>query len=363
MSRFKEFLNEANGVVDYKNISSFLFNGGSLSQFDLLIQSLLDIEDNLTGNSEKPSRKSDSKLDGVPLIFGKDPTTRNWFVGYSLSKVCYSHKDILDIYGGDKAEVLKYALRTLPDLHIGGVILLNVLYIRPDVKTDKTGLTYKSPNGIRHIISNKNILHDEIKNSQIGIQVLGKYEGHDIKSLQLVPNFIPAIKPTRTIYIFNKPLQDHSGVISFTANETTEYKKLIEELVNLRKELQPSFLSQGKILGLFKKMEEFSSQETPTTPNAYINAFANWIKTEHASTLNKTNQKMVKTNVGDLINFLNRNQNYYRNFLNIMFTLNKIQAILNTKIDAIQKLDKNGIFVADRTQNHVKLMSRDEFLF
>ena len=368
MSRFTTFLNENVPILNYKKLQEYLLDGGTISFIDMMIAGLVDIQKHILGYSEKASKNSthDFTKNLNPIIFGKDPTTKQWFVGTSLKNVYFSNKDILDSNGGQSAEVLKYALRFLPDLHIGGVIEVVVLYIKPDIKVEKEELIFTDPSGIKHVIPKESSVFETIKNSSIGIQVTGKYEGHDIRSLQKHPQYIPNIKATRSIWLAPETLPDHSGTITFTASETQQFKTLLEEVVNLRKNLTTSFLGQGKTLGLFQAMKEFNSiGNTPSTPNAYIVAFSDWAKQGHVKDLDQRDHiklKAVKEKVFDMINFLNRNQTFFRAFLNLYFTVGKLEALLAGKIDAIQKMDK-GLAVADRTAGHVKYVERSLYKF
>lgn len=366
MSRFSNFLIEAAITpVDLKNLQGSLLSIGSKQYFDSILETLIKIEPLFVGYSKKAA-KDDYKPSGKNIIFGKDPTTKQWFVGYNLSKICYSNKDILDQYGGSNAEILKYALRFLPDLNIGGIIEVSILFIKPDVKVEKDQLIFTDPNKIKHIIPKQTNLFEIIKNCQIGIQVISKYEGSDIRSLSKHPTFIPNIKSIRNIWIAPTSFKDHSGHISLTQAESEEFKKLINELISLRKTLPTPFLGQGKALQLFKSMEEFNkTSSVPTTPNAYIVGLVNWAKNQHINKISKDNSNLrdIKTTVEDMVTFINRNQVQYRIFLNIYFTLGKIQEIISKRIDIIQKLEKDSFIVSDKTDGHIRYADRNTYQF
>ena len=135
-----------------------------------------------------------TKWDGAPsVICGMDPLADIFFVGTKSvfnktePKICYSEKDVDDMYDGDLAEKLKFSFRYFSKLGIKGVIQGDLLFTDSTLKTETINgeklYTFR-PNTITYAIPTDHPIGQAAKRSKIGVVFHTHYSGTDLPSMQ-----------------------------------------------------------------------------------------------------------------------------------------------------------------------------------
>ena len=139
-----------------------------------------------------------TKWDGAPaIICGIDPLSEKFFVGTKSvfnkdepKMACTANA--VDMYYGhslDLAEKLKWALRYFPSLGITGVVQGDLLFTKPDIKTETVHgeklYTFK-PNTITYGIPVDHEIGKQVSTSQIGVVFHTHYRGEEVPTMQAV---------------------------------------------------------------------------------------------------------------------------------------------------------------------------------
>jgi len=135
-----------------------------------------------------------TKWDGAPsVICGMDPLADIFFVGTKSvfnktePKICYSEKDVDDMYNGDLAEKLKFSFRYFSQLGIRGVIQGDLLFTDSTLKTETINgekLYTFTPNTITYAIPTDHPIGQAAKKSKIGVVFHTHYSGNDLPTMQ-----------------------------------------------------------------------------------------------------------------------------------------------------------------------------------
>jgi len=134
-----------------------------------------------------------TKWDGAPsVICGMDPLAGIFFVGTksvfnkSEPKICYSEKDVDDMYSGDLAEKLKFSYRYFSRLGIKGVIQGDLLFtsdIRRETVNGEQLYTFR-PNTITYGIPVDHPIGVAAGRAKIGVVFHTHYQGSDLPTMQ-----------------------------------------------------------------------------------------------------------------------------------------------------------------------------------
>jgi len=135
-----------------------------------------------------------TKWDGAPsVICGMDPLAGIFFVGTKSvfnktePKICYSEKDVDDMYDGDLAEKLKFSFRYFSKLGIRGVIQGDLLFTDSTLDTEVVNgeklYTFR-PNTITYGIPIDHPIGQAAKRAKIGVVFHTHYTGTDLPTMQ-----------------------------------------------------------------------------------------------------------------------------------------------------------------------------------
>jgi hypothetical protein len=217
-----------------------VLNGG-VSGARNTINAMRAIRDMLAGNSEK---KVDItvKWDGAPAIFaGKDPADGVFFIAkkgiFNKNPKLYKTDAEIDAdTSGDLAVKLKFCLKYLPELGIGGVIQGDLLYTDSDIKTTTIeGESYVvfHPNTIAYAVPTSAPLSKQIMNSKMGIAWHTYYDGDTLESMKAVfgKDITSALKQSRNVWFTDVNYKDVSGKATMTAAETKVVTDVLSEAV------------------------------------------------------------------------------------------------------------------------------------
>ena len=135
-----------------------------------------------------------TKWDGAPsVICGMDPLADIFFVGTKsvfnkdTPKICYSEKDVDDMYSGDLAEKLKFSFRYFSKLGIKGVIQGDLLFTDSTLNTETVNgerlYTFR-PNTITYGIPVDHDIGKKAGRAKIGVVFHTHYQGNDLPTMQ-----------------------------------------------------------------------------------------------------------------------------------------------------------------------------------
>lgn len=238
MISFKHFISESFLIVEGKNThlehaEDLILNSG-YSGAKEAIASLEGVAGMLAGHSDQGHMLT-TKWDGNPALFcGSNPENGKFFVGtkgiFSKSnpRICYSHEDIDNFYGGVEglANVLHSALKYLPELGIKGFVLQgDVLFSSPDDIQEKSfeGEDYVTfhPNTILYAVPTKSELGKRIRQAKFGIIFHTAYKGDSIHNLHGTFKIsLDSLNKSKNVWYDDASYMDTSGSVTMTEKET-----------------------------------------------------------------------------------------------------------------------------------------------
>lgn len=228
------------------HIEEVVFYGG-FHGIKSAISLLLSVFNTLHGNAEKP-HKIGVKFDGSPAIVA------GWldgafFVGTKSvfnkePKINYSNGDI-DRNHPDEGlnQKLKQAYKYLPTVIKSGIYQGDFLYSKDDVKIEvidnETYITF-TPNTLTYAVPASSELGKRIFDTEMGIVFHTKYESIDPISYHHVVD-ITQFNQTNACWSITDEIDDISGRVTFTEQESLLFKELLYLIIKKYRESQPSF--------------------------------------------------------------------------------------------------------------------------
>ena len=203
------------------------------------INFLRSLRDMLAGDSGS-SVNVTTKWDGAPAIFcGTDPSDGKFFVGTKgvFNKDPKLIKDTPDIdelgYSGALKEKLTVAIQELPKLGISGVLQGDMMFTKPDLKTetinDEKYLTFQ-PNTILYAIPSDSKLAAKMMGANIGIVFHTTYDGNTLEDM--TASFganVSQLKETNSVWFADADYKDMSGTVTMTKSETSTLTKILSK--------------------------------------------------------------------------------------------------------------------------------------
>ena len=291
-------LTESSKNTHMEHLEDLIFNNGFSGAIEALnyVESLRQMLAEGTGDKSKLT----VKWDGSPaIICGEDPEDGKFFVGTKsvfnkiTPKLCKKDADIDQYYNEqpDLALKLKYSLKYLSKLGIGGILQGDLLFTHEDlsiVQVNNEDCYVFTPNTITYAVPVNSHLGKSISKAKIGIIFHTSYSGDNIQTMKSLYSVnLSGLSQTSDVWFDDATYKDYTGIASLTNIENLEIQKNLSAASNTLDKI-------GK-----KKFDDVISDKDFSK---FIKPFVNK-KIRHG------------THVGDPIVFLKEFTEYYTNEL------------------------------------------------
>lgn len=194
------------------------------------------------------------KWDGAPAVFcGTDPTDGKFFVAKKgifnkNPKVYKTEADIDADTSGDLSWKLKVALKFFARLRIKGVIQGDLLFTKPDIKSEKIdGVDYVTfhPNKIVYAVEKNSQDAREIRAAKIGVVWHTSYIGDSFETMRASYGVdVTQLKKTSDVWQQDAMLRDLTNVATLSEKETAAVNKHLSEAGKLFNQVKSSTLRE-----------------------------------------------------------------------------------------------------------------------
>tara|TARA_B100000287_G_scaffold158990_1_gene149944 strand:+ start:413 stop:1621 length:1209 start_codon:yes stop_codon:yes gene_type:complete len=305
-----------------------------------------------------------TKWDGAPsVICGTCPLTDNFFVGTKSvfnkdePKIAYT-ENAIDMYYGhslDLAEKLKWALRYFPSLGIKGVVQGDLLYTKPDLKTETVHgeklYTFK-PNTITYGIPTDHEIGKQVSTSQIGVVFHTHYRGEDIPTMQAIAG--AGEKFTQSSTVLNVNNDTPMDKVGLSHTEEVRFDNMVkaierdckisgdflDELVLLKGSTGDAKWHVSSYLKQFFN-DQIKKQRTISNPTQALEDLTNFYHSKVKPAADKlkqpTTQAAKKKLIYDSENYLMNNADKFKAMLNLYKQLQEIKQFVIDKLDHLEK--------------------------
>lgn len=396
MKSFKEYLEEASKPgknTHMQHIEELVYSGVAGAREAIF--ALRSLRDMFAGGTKKHVDVT-VKWDGAPAVFaGTDPSDGKFFVAKKgifnkEPKVYKSEADVRADTSGDLSEKLIVAFNEMKDLGIKDVIQGDIMFTKPDLKTETIdGERYVTfqPNTIVYAVPIKSDLAKSILKANLGVVFHTVYKGSSFENMKASFNIdISGLKKKKTVWYQDAEYKDLAGTATFTDSETKEVSAALSNAGKIFQKISSSTLKQIQDdPKLAIRIETFNNTlvrrgERIKDTKKHVSNLIKWFDEKNEKELSKRSSEKGKAAVSarhdELLKFFSKEN--VKN-LDLLFQLQN--AIVDAKLLIIKKLDKvkeldtfvrtrNGFkatgsegFVAidHTTANTVKLVDRMEF--
>ena len=249
MNTFKKFVAEQKNT-HMTHIEDKVLYGGVKGTRDA-IMALRSLRDMMRGNH---SGNVSVKWDGAPAIFcGTDPRDGKFFVAKKgifnkNPKVYKTEADIDEDTSGDLSMKLKVALKFFARLGIKGVIQGDLLFTKPDIKSEKIdGVDYITfhPNKIVYAVEKNSKDAQEIKRAKVGIVWHTTYTGDSFENMKASYGVdVTKLKKTGDVWQQDAMLRDLTRVATLSDKETSAVNRHLSEAGTLFNQIKGSTLRE-----------------------------------------------------------------------------------------------------------------------
>ena len=265
MNTFKKFLAEQKNT-HMTHIEDKVLYGGVKGTRDAIL-ALRSLRDMMKGQH---SGNVSVKWDGAPAVFcGTDPRDGKFFVAKKGifnkdPKVYKTEADIDEDTSGDLAMKLKVALKFFSRLGIKGVIQGDLLFTKPDIKSEKIdGVDYLTfhPNTIVYAVEKNSKDAQEIRKAKVGVVWHTTYTGDSFESMRASYGVdVTKLKKTGDVWQQDAMLRDLTNVATLSDKETSAVNKHLSQAGTLFNQIKSSTLKElENNQSLAQKIETFNN--------------------------------------------------------------------------------------------------------
>ena len=247
MRTFKDYITEAKNT-HMTHIEDLVLDGGVNGTRDA-INALRALRDMLAGTSSS-SHSVTVKWDGAPAVFaGIDPTDGEFFVAKKgifnkNPKVYKSFDDIDADTSGDLSDKLKIAYTELKKLGIKGVIQGDIMFTKPDLKSETIdGQKYITfhPNTIVYAIPKDQA--SDVLNAKIGVVWHTSYTGDTFESMKASFGVkVDTLKKVKSVWSKSADLPDLTGVATLSKKDTDTVNQFLSNAGSIFRQISGSIL-------------------------------------------------------------------------------------------------------------------------
>lgn len=247
MRTFKQYITEAKNT-HMTHIEDLVLDGGVNGTRDA-INALRALRDMLAGTSTG-SHSLTVKWDGAPAVFaGIDPTDGEFFVAKKgifnkNPKVYKSFDDIDADTSGDLSDKLKIAYTELKKLGIKGVIQGDIMFTKPDLKSETIdGQKYITfhPNTIVYAIPKDQA--SDVINAKIGVVWHTSYTGDTFESMKASFGVkVDTLKKVKSVWSKSADLPDLTGVVTLSKKDTDTVTQFLSNAGSIFRQISGSIL-------------------------------------------------------------------------------------------------------------------------
>jgi hypothetical protein len=190
------------------------------------------------------------KWDGAPAVFaGIDPTDGEFFVAKKgifnkNPKVYKSFDDIDADTSGDLSDKLKIAYTELKKLGIKGVIQGDIMFTKPDLKSETIdGQKYITfhPNTIVYAIPKDQA--SDVLNAKIGVVWHTSYTGDTFESMKASFGVkVDTLKKVKSVWSKSADLPDLTGVVTLSKKDTATVTQFLSNAGSIFRQISGSIL-------------------------------------------------------------------------------------------------------------------------
>jgi hypothetical protein len=230
------------------HIEDLVLDGGVNGTRDA-INALRALRDMLAGTSSS-SHSVTVKWDGAPAVFaGIDPTDGEFFVAKKgifnkNPKVYKSFDDIDADTSGDLSDKLKIAYTELKKLGIKGVIQGDIMFTKPDLKSETIdGQKYITfhPNTIVYAIPKDQA--SDVLNAKIGVVWHTSYTGDTFESMKASFGVkVDTLKKVKSVWSKSADLPDLTGVATLSKKDTDTVNQFLSNAGSIFRQISGSIL-------------------------------------------------------------------------------------------------------------------------
>ena len=311
MHHFSQFITEASDKnLHLEHLEDEVLNRGVQGAQEA-IHFLLSLRNMLTGHVDKPVNVT-TKWDGAPaVICGINPENGKFFVGTKgvFAKNPKLNYTFADIERNHEAEGLRAKLRAcleyLPKLGIKGILQGDLMFTKGDVHSQTIdGVKYITftPNTITYAIplEHSNLV-DRILKAQLGIVFHTEYHGKTMASLKATLKVdIGYLKNVKEVWYRDASFVDESGTVTFTADETEQFGRLLARAGAIFQATNGKILNQialNETYRLLVKTFNNSKVRAGTTidnTTAHTNEFLRWLDVRLTAAIGEAKQPETK---------------------------------------------------------------------
>lgn len=247
MHTFKQYITEAKNT-HMTHIEDLVLDGGVNGTRDA-INALRALRDMLAGTSTG-SHSLTVKWDGAPAVFaGIDPTDGEFFVAKKgifnkNPKVYKSFDDIDADTSGDLSDKLKIAYTELKKLGIKGVIQGDIMFTKPDLKSETIdGQKYITfhPNTIVYAIPKDQA--SDVLNAKIGVVWHTSYTGDTFESMKASFGVkVDTLKKVKSVWSKSADLPDLTGVVTLSKKDTATVTQFLSNAGSIFRQISGAIL-------------------------------------------------------------------------------------------------------------------------
>ena len=340
-----------------------------------------------------------TKWDGAPsVVCGIDPLSGGFFVGTKSvfnkkdPKICYTEKNIDDLYEGELNQKLKMCLKYFSKLGIDGVIQGDLLFTNDKkIKTiDGEELIIFRPNTITYAIPTDHPIGKVVNKSKIGVVFHTHYEGGpDLSDMSARPRVnISTFNSLDEVAVISNDTEVQK--VSFDKSEEqifTRYINQIQRMCEISSEFHDYLVENSGTTGDKKFFvgsylkpffnNEIKSARTITNVAATLKSFAEFYKQKMDKEINSVKTAAAQTKKREYfytgIKYLENNEKEFKAFVALYKTIQEAKLFVIEKLDSLEqfrtfveidggyKVTTPEGYVLHQDGDMVKLVNRIEF--
>jgi hypothetical protein len=378
---------------------------GGKKGMDWVLKMMWDLYQNLKGHTEKENVKLSVKIDGAPAItaWSSFPNLPDYGIAmkglFAKTPKVFTNDKEIDENFGDRPSLgykLKTFLKYLKDIKIPAGEIWQGDFLFDDKSIQETEINGEPhwafhPNTIYYVVPKDSDLGKLIDKAEVGIAWHTRYTGPNLENVQAnYDTDASELQMIDKLMMTDPYIKSFAGKINFTAEESDNVEKTLEELLEISKNLGNSpvykkLLDNKNLISLFtifqNSLIKSNIKMGEMDPDGFINEFIEFLQNRGSKEADKMKSEKGKEKkleaFAELIDFIQQNKDDLYLLIHMIIEITRLkemfvrklnhigqfQTYLKMKEGGIRGTNQEGFACSDIDGNVVKLVSRDEFSY